>query len=118
MRGPKSPRPPRRLCRCSQALRAIIARPLGEVQRLATSDKQIYATYHQLTDAGVRVPEGDKWDVLRSTVGPAIFPDYHQHIRFAALSLGTLGSNVMADRSEVDSVRSFAVPVRPGPQLT
>ena len=65
---------------------AVIARPIEEVMRLATSDKQLYATYYQLTQT--RIPPGDNWDILRSLTDTALFGDrVKEHIRFAALSL-------------------------------
>lgn len=38
--------------------KAVISRSLGETERLVTSDKQLYATYHQLIDAEQRIPDG------------------------------------------------------------
>lgn len=70
---------------------AVIARSLLETDRLASSDKQIYATFYQLVDAGVRLPSGSKWDALREVADGALFPGYKKHIRFAALSLNGLG---------------------------
>src|SRR5215218_8330981 len=45
--------------------KAVIARSESEVHRLASSSKQLYSTYYQLIEAGLRLPEGDQWDVLR-----------------------------------------------------
>jgi hypothetical protein len=70
---------------------AVMARSLGELQRLATSDNELYATYHQLVEAGLRLPAGGKWDILRVLTDDALFPGYKQHIRFAALSLNRIG---------------------------
>jgi len=68
------------------ASEAVIARPFEEVARLAKSDKQLYATYYQLTE--IRIPAGDKWDVLRSIADTALFGDrVKAEIRFAALTL-------------------------------
>jgi hypothetical protein len=67
--------------------RAVIARPPTEVLRLSQSDREIYATYYQLSSAGVRVPEGNKWDTLRQMVDAAAFPGFEDEIRFGALSL-------------------------------
>lgn len=66
---------------------AVIARPLGELQRLAASDTEIYATYYELIVGKVRVPKGESWDVLRKGADAALFPGYEEQIRFAALSL-------------------------------
>jgi len=70
---------------------AVIARPAREMLRLATSDNEIYGTFYNLIGAGLRLPEGGKWDVLRSVVDSALFPNYKEQIRFAALSLNNVG---------------------------
>jgi hypothetical protein len=70
---------------------AVIARSVTETQRLATSDHELYATYYQLIGAGVKVPEGSKWDILRVAADAALFPNYKEQIRFAALSLDGAG---------------------------
>jgi hypothetical protein len=70
---------------------AIIARPLGDVERLAGSDKQGIATYDQLVEAELRLPDGKPWDSLRKKAGAALFTGYDDKIRFAALSLDGTG---------------------------
>jgi hypothetical protein len=70
---------------------AVIARPIGEVHRLSTSDNELYATYYQLSKSGVRLPKGGKWDVLRGVTDDALFPGYREHIRFGVLSLNGHG---------------------------
>jgi hypothetical protein len=73
------------------ASHAVINRPAGEVERLATSDRELYATYYQLTDAEIRIPPGDKWDRLRRITDELLFTGYRNGIRFAALSLDGRG---------------------------
>lgn len=75
----------------NQESQAVIARSLTEVQRLAESDNELYATFYQLRNAGVRLPEGRKWDVLRTLTDDALFWGYKEEIRFAALTLNNLG---------------------------
>lgn len=70
---------------------AVIARSLNDLLRMATSDKEIYATYHQVVDAGLRLPSDEKGDILRVQTDDALFSGYKQHIRFAALSLDRIG---------------------------
>lgn len=70
---------------------AVIARSFEDTQRLAQGDDQGYATYYQLTQAGVRFVKGEKWDVLRRVADEALFGAYKQEIRFAALSLDGSG---------------------------
>jgi len=67
--------------------KAVIARNIDELMRLATSDREIYATYYDLVAAGVRIPAGDRWDVLRVATEQSLFPGYKERIRFAALTL-------------------------------
>lgn len=69
----------------------VIARSEGEVLRLASSHRQLYSTYYQLIEAGVRLPDGDQWDVLRELADTVLFPKYKQDMRFAALSLDGIG---------------------------
>lgn len=71
--------------------RAVLARSLAETERLASSDQELYATFYQLLEADLRVPEGSKWDTLRGVVDHAMFGDYRREIRFAALSLDERG---------------------------
>ena len=78
------------------ASRAVINRFLGEVQRLATSDKELYTTYYELRGLrlprGSSVPDGPNWDVLRAVADTALFGDENKkEIRFAALTLDDLG---------------------------
>jgi len=71
--------------------RAVIARPESEVLRLASSTRQLYATYYQLIDAGVRLPDSDEWDNLRELADVVLFAKYKDSIRFATLSLNGIG---------------------------
>ena len=70
---------------------AVIARSESEVLRLANSHKQLYSTYYQLIEAGVKLPDGDEWDVLRELADTVLFPLYKQDMRFAALTLDGVG---------------------------
>jgi len=70
-----------------QSSKAVIARPLRDVERLASSDRELYPTFYGLTEGEVRSSFGDRWDILRRVADAALFPGYQQHIRFAALSL-------------------------------
>jgi hypothetical protein len=67
--------------------RAVINRPLGEIHRLAQSDENVYATYYQLRDSGVRIPSGDVWDKRRTVTDEMLFPGYKEKIRFGALTV-------------------------------
>ncbi len=71
--------------------KAVIARGLDETLRLAAGEYSVYGTYHQLTNSGLRIPAGSKWDALRNIADDALFGSYKTEIRFAALSLDGLG---------------------------
>jgi hypothetical protein len=71
--------------------KAVIARSESEVFRLATNPRQLYGTYYQLREAGLRLPDGKEWDVLRELADTVLFPEYKKEIRFGALSLDGRG---------------------------
>ncbi|MFY9619311.1 MAG: hypothetical protein WAQ99_05825 [Pyrinomonadaceae bacterium] len=71
--------------------KAVITRNHNDVLRLASSTRQLYATYYQLVESGVRLPDGDEWDVVRELADTLLFPHYKQHMRFGALSLDGRG---------------------------
>lgn len=77
--------------------KAVIARPLRDIDRLASSDKELYATYYGLTRAEVRLRFGDKWDRVRGIADEVLFPGYKEHIRFAALTLDGTGLSDFGD---------------------
>lgn len=70
---------------------AVIARWIGDVERLAQNDKQVYASYYQQRRAQLRQPDGDPWDALREPTDQALFGEHKEHIRFAALTLDGVG---------------------------
>jgi len=69
---------------------AVIARSETEVYRLANT-KQLYSTYYQQIEAGLRLPDNNDWDVVRELTDSLLFPKYKEQIRFAALSLDGIG---------------------------
>jgi hypothetical protein len=75
--------------------KAVIARPVRDIERLASSDHELYPTYYGLTLAEVRLRFGDKWDRLRGIADEVLFSGYQEHIRFAALTLGWLTSETV-----------------------
>jgi hypothetical protein len=78
---------------------AVMARSHLYLQLLVNGHNEIYSTYYKLTESEVRLPEGDKWDVLRGVVDSALFPNYREEIRFAALSLDGVGLSNYGDCS-------------------
>lgn len=71
--------------------KAVIARSEIEVLRLASSDRQLYATYYELTEGGVSLPSGSQWDMLRELADNVLFSRSKKHIRFGALSIAGVG---------------------------
>lgn len=71
--------------------KAVITRNHSDVLRLASSTRQLYATYYQLVESGVRLPDGNEWGVVRELADTLLFPQYKQHMRFGALSLDGRG---------------------------
>jgi hypothetical protein len=71
--------------------RAVIARPLGEIERLARSEAEVYSTYYKQVEAELRLPDASAWDPLRRVAEEALFPGYKEDIRFAALTLDDRG---------------------------
>lgn len=71
--------------------KAVIARPLRDIERLASSDRELYPTFYGLIEGEVRDSFGNKWDDLRGVADAVLFPRYQKHIRFAALSLDGVG---------------------------
>jgi len=81
--------------------KAVIARPLAQTEQLTCSDDQLYSTYYKLIEAEVRLPSGDKWDVLRRVADAILFPGYEKEIRFAALSMDGIGASTYGECSLV-----------------
>jgi hypothetical protein len=71
--------------------KAVINRPLAELERLVASDRQLYATYYQRLGAEVQAPDGSAWDSWRRMADATLFPLFEERIRFAALSLDGTG---------------------------
>jgi hypothetical protein len=79
--------------------KAVLARSVEEVQRLANGSRQLYATYYQLIEAGLRLPDNDEWNRAREITDTVLFPHYKEQIRFAALSLDGVGLSTFGDCS-------------------
>lgn len=71
--------------------KAVISRSEIEVLRLASSDRQLYATYYELTEGGISLPSGGQWDILRELADMILFAKSRKHIRFGALSIEGVG---------------------------
>ena len=69
----------------------VNARPLGDIERLASSDRQGVATYERQLEAGLRLPDREPWNRLRRLAGDALFTDYADKVHFASVSLDGTG---------------------------
>src|SRR5436305_11080161 len=56
--------------------KAVMARPLREVDRLAASDQELVSTFYKMLAADVRLPHGNQWDYWRRVADEALFPGY------------------------------------------
>lgn len=70
---------------------AVICRPLGNIKEIVSSNA-LYSTYYEQVRANIRLPEDSFYDNKRGAVDSMFFPNYHEHIVFAALSLNHRGS--------------------------
>lgn len=70
---------------------AVIARNIGILSRLVSSDLQLYVNFHKELEAGLRLPDDNIWDKARSSVDSTLFPNYFNQMCFAALSINGKG---------------------------
>jgi hypothetical protein len=69
---------------------AVIARSLAVVQDLVEGGRT-YTNYHRQIASGARIAENNEWDQTRTQVDAALFPNFHQDIVSASLSLDGRG---------------------------
>ena len=69
------------------ASKAVVARPLGIILNLIEDQNMSYATYHLELINQTRSPKDNEFDRVRTQFESALFPNFHQQIRFGALSL-------------------------------
>ena len=69
---------------------AVINRSIHEAYRLATDDKELLATFYQLTNVRFSTSE-DPWSRVRRTTDAALFGGYEHELRFAALTIDNRG---------------------------
>lgn len=81
--------------------KAVIARSLRELDRIATSERELFSTYYKLLEGEVQLEHGNKWDGLRGVADDTLFPGYRSEIRFAALSLDGKGLHHYGEASFV-----------------
>lgn len=78
---------------------AVINRSTTELLKLIGSEFECYATYYQLALALVRIQSGEIWDSRRQSADAIFFTNYQHEIRFASLSLDSIGLSNYGDCS-------------------
>jgi hypothetical protein len=68
--------------------KAVISRPLAIVQDLIESDRRNYTSFQRQLVSGARVAEDNKYDLIRTQVEAALFPNFHLDMLFGFLALG------------------------------
>lgn len=80
--------------------RAVINRPMSELNQLSGNDFEVYVTYYYLSE-GMRLQRGTEIDSQRQAADSIFFTGYAKEIRFAALSLDSDGVSNFGDSSWV-----------------
>jgi len=75
-----------------RASTAVICKPWGVINTLLNRDSRLLQTFHQEVESEGRTPEANDFDRERAGIDATFFPHYHQHVRFAALSIDGRGS--------------------------
>ena len=70
---------------------AVLSLSYAELRYLVENERRVFATFYQRVDAGLQIPSGGKWDVLRGISEHAYYQHQKVNIRFAALSLDNVG---------------------------
>lgn len=71
--------------------KAVIARSLAVVQDLIESDRRTYTSFQRQLMSGALIAETNEADRVRTQFESALFPNFHEDILFACLSLNNLG---------------------------
>lgn len=67
--------------------KAVVARSLGIILNLIENENTSYSTYQLELASQIRSPEDNDFDRVRTQFESALFPNFHEEIRFGALSL-------------------------------
>jgi len=91
--------------------RAVIARSLSIIQDLIDSDRRTYTGYQRQLASGSRIAEDNRYDLVRTQVEAALFPNCQTEMLFGFLSLGNstlrgYGAFSMVLRDEMISHRA------------
>lgn len=70
---------------------AVLSLGYTELLRLAENPKSVFSTFYERVNAGLQIPSGGKWDILRGIAEHSLYQHQKDHIRFAALSTNGIG---------------------------
>lgn len=71
--------------------KAVISRPLADIQALAQGDEFSYASFAKQVRAGTRSPTDNVFDKTRVQFENALFPNFFENILFGSISLEERG---------------------------
>lgn len=71
--------------------KAVMARSLGDVEKLVKSENALLISYHKQVRAQSKLPQNNVWDRGRTAAESTILPNIYDEINFAALSLDGKG---------------------------
>lgn len=74
-----------------QNAKAVIARSLSVVDDIVQSDRNYYTSYQNQVHSGARDPQENEWDRVRTQYEAALYPNFHNDIIFACLTLSQEG---------------------------
>lgn len=73
------------------ASKAVICKPLGDLDSMVKGDGQLMQAYHPAVRAQLRMPQNNEFDAVREANDARINPHYYQKLHFGALSLDGRG---------------------------
>lgn len=70
---------------------AVLATTTNKAKALLESGTESFTSFYRLLDAGARRPAENWFDEVRGVADALLFPNYREHMQFAALSLDGVG---------------------------
>lgn len=77
--------------------RAVLSLGHVELRYLVDNERRVFATFYERVEAGLQIPSGGKWDVLRGISEHSLYQHQKKHVRFAALSMNDIGVHNYGD---------------------
>lgn len=78
-------------CASVKEASAVVCCQIGKIKAMI-EDNSLYTNFYKQLDGGSRLPEENGFDQDRVTADSLVFPNYHEEIVFAALTLNNLGA--------------------------